>query len=337
MTAATTAGLLLGTIILAIGLVLVLLPQDFSGQGTISTPDYEPNGNGGAGSEMLGSIQIAVISADLSFGGASLNVNFNTGGVLVNASLYTSTAGAAVWAKSPGNALSIASLTDVSTGDLVDNGAIPGDQYYAIFVVPGNSTPTIQVTWNGAVDFPYAYLGVPLVIAGAVVMIAVVSVLPPRSDAPDQQGSGVAMQEAYVYESPPVILEGPPSSSAPPPSPSLASLPSPSSSQSAPNPDAYPPPSSPAPQFAARPAPVRKGPWRAIPLRRSVDSDSSPARSPLARAPLQTAASPSIRPTEPAAASAPPSADAGTKCPRCRLAIGDGSWAFCPRCRTELG
>jgi hypothetical protein len=329
--ALTTAGLLLGAVVLAVGLVLVLLPLNYSGNAqlpgvpcSVGQCYYHPCGDGN-----YGLVTVQVTAADLSFGGATLTINFDAGGTDVDAFLYSGGDGAAVQDCTPGSAQSIDSLNNVTSGTLTDAQATPGDSYAAIFVAPTGFTPWINLTWSGSVNFPYAYVGVPLVVAGAVIMIAVVLSLPQKQEPFDQAGEGVPMREAYIYETPTIVVDSPPSSSTTAPSPGLSTYSSP------------PPP----PRFAPRPAALGSGApaprssrWRAIPLHRSVDADSSPARAPqplgLTSPPTSSSGATEAVPTPSLAASA--SGDGGPKCPRCRLPVGDPTWAFCPRCKTEL-
>lgn len=340
---ASTAGLAIGAVILAVGLVLVLLPQNYSGSATLldspTVDDYRPIGN-----NSVALVTIPVVSADLSVGGASLTVSYIVqGGMAINAFLFTSTLGAEVWDGTQGTQGNITWVGGQPSGTLTDPQPVtPGGQYDAIFIVPDHGEPTISVSWSGAVQFPYAYSGIPLVIAGAIILVAVVSVLPPKANREEYPGSQAPSPEAYVYETPVVVVDSPP--------PALAALPSPGPQEytSSTPPAALPsPPPAPAPppQFAPRSSAAasttHKPLWKATPLHRASDSEISPSHS-LFRRPAVATPSPtapgsvSAAPTPPFAAASGSSGDGENKCPRCRLAIGDANWAFCPRCRTEL-
>lgn len=326
--ALSTVGLAIGAVILAVGLVLVLLPQDFSGSATVPPLQtyYRVLGD-----HNVGLVTIPVVGANLAIGGASLTITYMiSNNTPAAAYLYTQIAGEGVYDGAQGQVPNITWAGGATSGSLTDSGASPGVDYVVLFYAPNGTTPTISVSWNGAVDFPYAYAGIPLVIAGAIILVAVVSFLPQKPEPAFDSGAGVPVQEAYIYESPMVMVDTPPAAALPAPADmDYSPVPTPPP-QFAPRPSASPPVASP-------PAPEHKGHWKPIPLHRSTDSESSPSHHLFHRSAVSSSATstPPAATTGVATAAAPVAGD-GRKCPRCRLPVGDASWAFCPRCRMEL-
>lgn len=340
-----TVALAFAAVMLAVGLVLVLLPQDYSGTASVmyyppSSPmdDFKVTPGGG----LMGFVNVSSISAPLSIGGASLNVQFSVAsGETASAYLFPYYLAAEVWTSGAVGAQDTPLATPIvnqTSGTLSFSAASPGTTYGVIFTEEPSETANISLSWGGSIFFPYAELGIPLALAGAIVLIGVVASLPSRPEGEEYPASQMEMGAGYPAEPAPMIIAGPvtptmtgglPPAALPPATLSQYSLP----------PSVAPPAPTPAPALTtyAPPASSSSGvvrPGRTDPdTSPGITSPGVPGGSAWRPSPLRR---PATVPTEAPGRTADLGADTGRKCPRCRLTVAEESWAFCPRCRMEL-
>ncbi len=338
MSVASTFGLILGAVILAVGLALVLLPLNFQSAEPTAMNQFQ-HSNGAA------ILRIQVPYANFSLGGASLTVQWTTAtSTPVTGFLYPLTEGEVVWSGGPASTPPLDEVIQPqSAGTLTGSDLHPGNWYAVLLFESSSENANVSVTWSGSMFLPYAELGIPLTAAGGVFLVGTVALSRPRpaEEEPSSTYNYDAGGTAYVNppllapEPTPVLASPVPRAALPAPSYSRAEATYPSSSTSGSS-IVLPPDEAPAPRRTWRATPISRPGMgggasgypadRVGPRQRTRENEKGPTSG---GGPAESSSSWSP------AASPFPSPGLGI-CARCRLEIGDESWVFCPRCRNPL-
>jgi hypothetical protein len=322
----STVGLAIGAVVLAVGLVLIFLPLNYSSSQTFYS-NYTNFSASGCGFVALQIIPVP--TASYSLGGASITISWQViGANNATAYLYPLSQAQQVQ-QSTGQgcgANALGSQTVYTSSDaLTVTSLTPGNSYGLLYYLqnPNATSSAVATTWTGSMFLPYAELGIPLSVTGAVVLIIAVAISRPKPVQEEEVTEYPAGAPAENFELAPML----------PPSPEPLVV------------EQRPvlPPSSPPPRALSAPpseafnAPAPSGPaWSARPVGR-LGADRSSVVSQTQIAPGRPAIATAGESTSlPAPAEEESGGPEVGKCPRCRLSIPDESWAFCPRCRMEL-